>query len=190
MDVGTRIRAERKARKWSQEELARRAGVPLNRVQRIEGGTVKDPHLSTLAQIADGLDMSVVELLEAPGVPLAEAPPDISEGERREELERLGELLLDMRDQLEKDANSYRAAANAYDLETIAARAHLELRAATQLVENEVGPSEASAAVSVYEALRRMDELVADLVEVARSSREAEQRRSRLQLIQGQRAAG
>jgi transcriptional regulator with XRE-family HTH domain len=64
MDIGGRIRAARKAANLSQEELARRAGVPLNRVGRIETGVVMDPHFSTLNSIAEGLGVSVSELLE------------------------------------------------------------------------------------------------------------------------------
>ncbi len=73
MDIGKRVRDAREARGMTQEELARRAGVPLNRVGRIETGTVTDPHYSTLSRIAGGLDVSVGELLQEP-VPLVEAP--------------------------------------------------------------------------------------------------------------------
>ncbi len=73
MDIGKRVRTAREARGITQEELARRAGVPLNRVGRIETGAVTDPHYSTLSRIAVGLGVSVGELLEEP-VPLAEAP--------------------------------------------------------------------------------------------------------------------
>jgi transcriptional regulator with XRE-family HTH domain len=76
VDIGKRVRDAREARGLTQEELARRAGVPLNRVGRVETGAVTDPHYSTLSRIADGLGMSVGELLEAEPVPLAEAPID------------------------------------------------------------------------------------------------------------------
>ncbi len=88
MDIGKRIRTAREARGITQEELARRAGVPLNRVGRIETGAVTDPRSSTLSRIADGLGMSVAELLEEPvaagkaEAPLAESIP-----------QSLGELL-------------------------------------------------------------------------------------------------
>ncbi len=75
MDIGKRVRDAREARGMTQEELARRAGVPLNRVGRIETGTVTDPHYSTLSRIAGGLDVSVGELLEEPAFAgKAEAP--------------------------------------------------------------------------------------------------------------------
>ena len=76
MDIGKRVRDAREARELTQEELARRAGVPLNRVGRIETGAVTDPHYSTLSRIADGLGLSVSELLEEGPVLVgkAEAP--------------------------------------------------------------------------------------------------------------------
>ncbi len=80
MDIGKRVRDAREARELTQEELARRAGVPLNRVGRIETGTVTDPHYSTLSRIADGLGLSVAELLEGepttPGKGQAPPPPE------------------------------------------------------------------------------------------------------------------
>jgi len=77
VDIGKRVRDAREARELTQEELARRAGVPLNRVGRIETGAVTDPHYSTLSRIADGLGVSVGELLEEEPVlsgPKAKAP--------------------------------------------------------------------------------------------------------------------
>jgi transcriptional regulator with XRE-family HTH domain len=75
VNLGGHIRAERKARKISQESLARRAGMSLRALNSLERGEARDPHFSTLAGLAKALDMSISELLlEEPGVPLAEAP--------------------------------------------------------------------------------------------------------------------
>ncbi len=62
--MGRVIRRIRTERGVTQEELARRAGVPLNRVGRIETGAVTDPRYSTLCCIAGGLGVSVWELVE------------------------------------------------------------------------------------------------------------------------------
>jgi transcriptional regulator with XRE-family HTH domain len=64
MDFGSRIRAARRAAGLSQEELARRAGMSLKGMGDIERGDIEDPHYSSLSKIADGLDMTVGELLE------------------------------------------------------------------------------------------------------------------------------
>ena len=63
MSIGDHIRARRKELDLTQEQLARRAEIPLNRVGRIETGMVKDPHFSTLQAIATALDTSVGELI-------------------------------------------------------------------------------------------------------------------------------
>ena len=63
MDIGSRIRAARKAAGLSQEELARRADLSLNGFADIERGHIKDPHYSTLVSLADALGVSVSELM-------------------------------------------------------------------------------------------------------------------------------
>src|SRR5215213_8988156 len=74
-DLSTNIRTARKARGLSQEAVARRADISLNLMGRIELGTVKNPHYTTLHGIAHALDMTVDELVEGtPGK--ASAPPD------------------------------------------------------------------------------------------------------------------
>jgi transcriptional regulator with XRE-family HTH domain len=73
-DIGRRLRERRRLLGLTQEETARKAGVPLNSVARIERGEVRDPHLSMLSGIAEALDMSISELIGEPVVPLGEAP--------------------------------------------------------------------------------------------------------------------
>jgi transcriptional regulator with XRE-family HTH domain len=63
-DLSTNIRTARKARGLSQEAVARRADISLNLMGRIELGTVKNPHYTTLHGIAHALDMTVDELVE------------------------------------------------------------------------------------------------------------------------------
>src|SRR5215204_4466347 len=74
VSIGERVRTGRKALHLSQEEVARRAGVSLNQVNRLERGEIVDPHFSTLAGLATALDMQISELVGEPTVPLAEAP--------------------------------------------------------------------------------------------------------------------
>ena len=76
MDFAGRIRAERKARHMSQEALARQAGMSLRALNGLERGEAVDPHYSTLARLADALNISVGDLLEEPGLPgKGQAPP-------------------------------------------------------------------------------------------------------------------
>ncbi len=64
MDLAERIRTARKARQWSQEDLAHRAGLSLRAYRSLERGEAVDPHYSTLNKLATGLGVPVVELLE------------------------------------------------------------------------------------------------------------------------------
>jgi transcriptional regulator with XRE-family HTH domain len=58
------MRAERKERNLSQEEVAHRAGVSLRTYNALERGEALDPHYSTLRSIADALGVSVATLAE------------------------------------------------------------------------------------------------------------------------------
>lgn len=57
------LRERRKELGMSQEEVARRAGVSLNLINRLERGVVADPHISTLFGIASALDTKVSVLI-------------------------------------------------------------------------------------------------------------------------------
>ncbi len=69
MDIGSRIKAARKAAGLSQEELARRAGMSLKGMGDIERGDIEDPHYSSLSKIAGALGVSVAALTEEPILP-------------------------------------------------------------------------------------------------------------------------
>lgn len=72
LTIGHRVRSQRRALDLTQEQLARRADVSLNLVNRVERGAILDPHVSTLRSLAHGLGVNVEELVkEEPSVPLA-----------------------------------------------------------------------------------------------------------------------
>lgn len=50
----------------TQEALARRADTSLNLVNRVERGETRDPHITTLAALANALEVSVSALVEEP----------------------------------------------------------------------------------------------------------------------------
>ncbi len=70
MNIGERVRAGRKALHLSQEEVARRAGVSLNQVNRLERGEIVDPHYSTLLSLAQALGVPVEALVKEEVGPL------------------------------------------------------------------------------------------------------------------------
>ena len=57
MNIGERIKRARKARNWSQPQLAVAAGVAVNTVVKIERG--KDAKQSTLAKLTNALDLDL-----------------------------------------------------------------------------------------------------------------------------------
>jgi transcriptional regulator with XRE-family HTH domain len=61
--MGMRIRTFREARKMSQGELARRARITREYVNKLEAGRY-DPTVGTLTRIAKALGMKVTELLK------------------------------------------------------------------------------------------------------------------------------
>lgn len=64
MLIGARIRYYRKISNLKQEELARRIGISISALQRIEQGNYnKSISLTTLLDIADGLHIDVQLLL-------------------------------------------------------------------------------------------------------------------------------
>ncbi|MBI4566213.1 MAG: helix-turn-helix transcriptional regulator [Planctomycetes bacterium] len=72
--VGRRIRELRKARHWTQEELAHRAGISRTYMGTVELGA-KEPSLRTLFRVAHAMEVALVELF----VPLATARPQAHE---------------------------------------------------------------------------------------------------------------
>jgi len=104
VDIGSRIRAARRAAGLTQEEVARRAGLTLKAVGEMERGDVRDPHISSLGAIARALEVPVEDLVkEELAVPLAKAsetgrpaspelPPEPSLIERPQVQDWLGQV--------------------------------------------------------------------------------------------------
>ncbi len=59
--LAEQIKAQRKARGWTQQELARRSGVSLKSVQRLENPRGDyDPYIETVAKLAATFDVALV----------------------------------------------------------------------------------------------------------------------------------
>jgi len=63
MKLGKKLKQYRKARGWTQQVLARKAGFSLPYIGRLEIGE-HDPPLSTLVKLAKALKVTVAELVE------------------------------------------------------------------------------------------------------------------------------
>jgi transcriptional regulator with XRE-family HTH domain len=68
VSIGDKVRATRKAAGISQEEVARRAGVSLNVINRLERSVILDPHYSTLRGISSALGVPVEDLVREPAL--------------------------------------------------------------------------------------------------------------------------
>jgi transcriptional regulator with XRE-family HTH domain len=75
MDLGRRVRDLRNARHLSQVELAARAGVARNTLNRIENGHLM-PTAPIIEHLAEALDVVPGALFEEPVLPLAEPQPE------------------------------------------------------------------------------------------------------------------
>lgn len=64
-DLARSIIEQRLKKKMTQEEVARKAGMPQSTISRIEGLTHGLPKISTLKKIANALDAKVVVRLES-----------------------------------------------------------------------------------------------------------------------------
>lgn len=62
--IGTQIRALRKARGVTQDELAQAASVPQGNISRLERGDVQDVLVSTLLDLARALHVDAMTLLQ------------------------------------------------------------------------------------------------------------------------------
>lgn len=61
--IGQTIKKLRNEKGWSQDELARIAGVPFTTVAKIETGVIKNPSIEKMAKIAKALGVKVDELI-------------------------------------------------------------------------------------------------------------------------------
>ena len=62
--IGQRIKEWRKIRELTQEGLARKADVPYTTLSKIESDVIKNPSIQTISKIADGLEVSIDELIK------------------------------------------------------------------------------------------------------------------------------
>ncbi|MCL4456784.1 MAG: helix-turn-helix domain-containing protein [Nitrospirae bacterium] len=81
---------QRQRKKLTQEQVAKKAGMPQSTISRIEGLTHGLPKLATLKKIADALDAKLIIKLESKGhvgeymlAAEGEKPLTVSESKRR-----------------------------------------------------------------------------------------------------------
>lgn len=66
MSLGENLKALRKKKGWTQQELAERAGIKLTHISTLEKSD-SDPKLSTILKLIEALECSANDLIIAPG---------------------------------------------------------------------------------------------------------------------------
>jgi transcriptional regulator with XRE-family HTH domain len=62
-NLGSNLRAARKQRGWTQEELSERSGVQAGEISRMEAGK-RDPQVSTVEKLAVALEIPPGQVVE------------------------------------------------------------------------------------------------------------------------------
>ena len=62
--IAENIKRYRSEKGWSQEQVAREAGIPFTTFTKIENGTTKNPSIETLVKIAKALNVSLDDLVK------------------------------------------------------------------------------------------------------------------------------
>ncbi len=62
--IGDKIRTWRKKRDLTQDALAKKADMPYTTLAKIESDVIQNPSLQTITKIADGLGISLDELVK------------------------------------------------------------------------------------------------------------------------------
>ncbi len=62
--ISSKVKQLRNKRGWTQEELAKKAGISRVSVARIEAGMRKNPDLSTRKKLAKAFKVNIMDLLD------------------------------------------------------------------------------------------------------------------------------
>lgn len=86
MEFGERLRALRKARRWTQVQLAQQSGVSQTVISNVETGDIKSTGVENVARLAAALGVPIEELT---GTPATEPLPAPVVAELLERMDRL-----------------------------------------------------------------------------------------------------
>lgn len=62
--IGQKIKAWRKKKDITQDALAKKADIPYTTLAKIESDVIQNPSLQTITKIAEGLDISLDDLVK------------------------------------------------------------------------------------------------------------------------------
>jgi len=62
--IGEKIKAWRKTKDLTQDALAKKAGMPYTTLAKIESDVIQNPSLQTITKIAEGLEITLDQLIK------------------------------------------------------------------------------------------------------------------------------
>lgn len=62
--IGAKIKAWRAKKDMTQDELAKKADIPYPTLAKIESGAVQNPSIETVVKVADGLGVTLDQLIK------------------------------------------------------------------------------------------------------------------------------
>ncbi|HAU66280.1 TPA: hypothetical protein DCW61_02965 [Candidatus Uhrbacteria bacterium] len=62
--IGSKIKAWRAKKDMTQDELAKKAGIPYPTLAKIESGAVQNPSIDTVTKIANGFGIGIDNLIK------------------------------------------------------------------------------------------------------------------------------
>ncbi|PIU36275.1 hypothetical protein COT03_00415 [Candidatus Shapirobacteria bacterium CG07_land_8_20_14_0_80_39_18] len=62
--IGDKIKAWRKKRDLTQDALAKKANIPYTTIAKIESDVIQNPSLQTITKVAEGLGVSLDDLVK------------------------------------------------------------------------------------------------------------------------------
>lgn len=62
--IGEKIKAWRKKKDITQDALAKKADIPYTTLAKIESDVIQNPSLQTITKIADGLEITIDDLIK------------------------------------------------------------------------------------------------------------------------------
>jgi len=63
--IGDKIKAWRKKRDLTQDALAKKADIPYTTIAKIESDVIQNPSLQTITKIAEGLEITIDDLIKS-----------------------------------------------------------------------------------------------------------------------------
>jgi transcriptional regulator with XRE-family HTH domain len=189
-DIGERVYWLRDERGWTQEDLARKAGVSPTTISHIESGTIERPRVNTIRRLARGFGVSTEDLTNPKASSPSAPSPEEAGGaedelkERVELLQEYGTRLQDVAERLRRDLNLLQAAQDSEGLSTLQMNVVWTLVGADKSIDEDEDLEESEdetmeeleARGAMWEAYGRLSDLYTDIDDAIDALEQLEER--------------